>query len=74
LRHNSRLHHVGVGRRGSGTKVLILARDLQLRIITQDDGELIRELTRDYQAQAPEGVNYDPRQQRTVSRDNKWWS
>jgi transposase InsO family protein len=57
LRHNSRLHHIGIGRRWSGTKVLILARDLDLRIITHDNGELIRELTldptRDYQAQAP---------------------
>jgi hypothetical protein len=57
LRHNSKLHHIGIGRRWSGTKVLILARDLDLRIITQDNGELIRELTldptRDYQAQAP---------------------
>jgi transposase InsO family protein len=57
LRHNSRLHHIGIGRRWAGTKVLILARDLDLRIITQDNGELIRELTldpsRDYQPQAP---------------------
>ena len=57
LRHNSRLHHIGIGRRWSGTKVLILARDLELRIITQDTGELIRELTldptRNYQPQAP---------------------
>ena len=57
LRYNSRLHHIGIGRRWAGTKVLILARDLDIRIITQDDGELIRELTldpaRNYQAQAP---------------------
>ena len=57
LRHNSRLHHIGIGRRWAGTKVLILARDLELRIITQHDGELIRQLTldpsRDYQPQAP---------------------
>jgi transposase InsO family protein len=57
LRHNSRLHHIGIGRAWAGTKVLILARDLQLRIITQDNGELIRELTldpsRDYQPQTP---------------------
>jgi transposase InsO family protein len=57
LRYNSRLHHIGIGRRWAGTKVLILARDLELRIITQDDGELIRELTldpaRNYQPQAP---------------------
>jgi transposase InsO family protein len=57
LRHNSRLHHIGIGRRWAGTNVLILARNLELRIITQDDGELIRQLTldpsRDYQPQAP---------------------
>lgn len=57
LRHNSRLHHIGIGRRWSGTKILILARDLDIRIITQDGGELIRQLTldpsRDYQPQAP---------------------
>jgi Integrase core domain len=57
LRHNSQLHHIGIGRRWSATKVLILARDRELRIITQDDGELIRELTldpaRNYQPQAP---------------------
>jgi transposase InsO family protein len=57
LRHNSRLHHIGIGRRWAGTSVLILARDLELRIITHDDGELIRELTldptRNYQARAP---------------------
>jgi len=35
LRHNSRLHHIGIGRRWSGTNVLILARDLGGRIITQ---------------------------------------
>ena len=55
LRHNSRLHHIGVGRRYAGTRVLILALDTQIRIITED-GELLRELTldpsRDYQPQA----------------------
>ena len=57
LRHNSRLHHIGIGRRWAGTKILILARELDIRIITQDGGELIRQLTldpsRDYQPQAP---------------------
>jgi transposase InsO family protein len=60
LRHNSRLHHIGIGRRWAGTRVLILARDLNLRIITQEGGELIRELTldtsRDYQPQTPPQV------------------
>jgi Integrase core domain len=57
LRHNSRLHHIGIGRRWPGTKILILARDLDIQIIAQDNGELIHELTldpaRDYQPQAP---------------------
>jgi transposase InsO family protein len=55
LRHNSRLHHIGgVGRRYAGTRVLVLAHDLDVRVLTQD-GELIRELildpNRDYQPQ-----------------------
>ncbi len=52
LRHNSRLHHVGLGRRLAGTRVLALVDGLRVRVITED-GELIRELildpNRDYQ-------------------------
>jgi len=52
LRHNSRLHHIGLGRKLVGTRVLVLIEDLAIRVITED-GELIRELTldptRDYQ-------------------------
>jgi transposase InsO family protein len=55
LRHNSRLHHIGVGRGHAGAHVLLLVRELHVRIITED-GELLRELTldpsRDYQPQA----------------------
>jgi hypothetical protein len=55
LRHASHLHHIGLGRRWAGTRVLMLIRDLNIRIITEDTGELIRELllnpTRDYQPQ-----------------------
>jgi transposase InsO family protein len=54
LRHDSRLHHIGLGRRHAGTKVLVLAHDLHIRVITRD-GELLRELildpARDYQPQ-----------------------
>ena len=46
LRHNSRLHHIGLGRRHTGTRVLLLARDLHIRVLTED-GELLRELTLD---------------------------
>jgi len=52
LRHDSRLHHIKVGRRHAGTRVLLLVAGLDVRIVTED-GELLRELvldpTRDYQ-------------------------
>ena len=52
LRYNSRLHHIGLGRRHAGTRVMVLVEDLNVRVITED-GELLRELTldpsRDYQ-------------------------
>ena len=56
LRHNSRLHHIGIGRRRAGTRilVLVLVHDLDIRELTTN-GELIRELhlnpARDYQPQ-----------------------
>lgn len=54
LRHNSRLHHIGLGRRHAGTRVLVLAHDLHVRVLTEH-GHLLRELqldpTRDYQPQ-----------------------
>jgi len=54
LRHNSKLHHIGLGRRLAGTRVLVLAHDLHVRVLNEH-GELIRELTldptRDYQRQ-----------------------
>jgi transposase InsO family protein len=55
LRHNSRLHHIGLGRRHARTRVLVLVRDRHIRVLTTD-GQLLRELhldpTRDYQPQA----------------------
>lgn len=52
LRHDSRLHHIGVGRQLAGTHVLVLVDELDVRVITRE-GHLIRALTldpaRDYQ-------------------------
>jgi hypothetical protein len=52
LRHNSRLHHLGLGRKLIGTRVLALVDGLHVRVLTED-GELLRDLTldptRDYQ-------------------------
>jgi len=46
---------IGLDRRHGGTRVLVLVRDLHVRVLT-DTGELLRELvldpTRDYQPQA----------------------
>ena len=54
LRHNSRLHHIGIGRPHRNKRVLLLIADLNIRVVTAD-GELLRELTldpsRDYQRQ-----------------------
>ncbi len=54
LRHRSRLHHIGLGRRYAAVRVLVLVADLDVRVITED-GELLRGLTldpdRNYQRQ-----------------------
>jgi len=54
LRYNSRLHHIGLGRRHTGVRVLVLVADLDVRVLTEE-GELLRQLTldstRDYQRQ-----------------------
>jgi transposase InsO family protein len=44
LRHNGRLHHIGIGRAHAGTRVLLLVQDLDIRVVNADTGELIREL------------------------------
>ena len=55
LRHNSRLHHIGLGRRYAGTPVLVLVHDPHIRVL-RTSGQLLRDLTldptRDYQPQA----------------------
>ena len=54
LRHGSRLHHIGIGRRHAHRPVLILVKDHHVRI-TAGEGEVLRDFqldpTRDYQPQ-----------------------
>ena len=54
LRHNSRLHHIGVGRRHARKPVLILVKDRHVRITTTH-GDVLRDFqldpARDYQPQ-----------------------
>jgi transposase InsO family protein len=65
LRHNSRLHHIGLGRRLTGTPVTLLIDELHIRVIHRHTGELIRELTlnpnRDFQ---PRGLPPGPPRKR----------
>ena len=55
LRHAGRLHHIGIGRTHARTHVIVLAQDLNIRIVNAVTGELLRELKlnpdRDYQPQ-----------------------
>ena len=47
------MHHIGIGRTHARTRVLMLIRDLNIRVINAATGELLRDLTldpsRDYQ-------------------------
>jgi len=55
LRYDSRLHHIGLGRRHRGKAIVLFVADRVVRIVGVD-GELLRELvldpTRDYQRQS----------------------
>lgn len=71
LRYDSRLHHIGLGRRYTGDRVLVLAHDLHIRVLTET-GDLLRELTldpnQDYQPQ-PKTLNDVAGHLCTMSRD-----
>jgi transposase InsO family protein len=53
LRHHGRLHHIGLGREHTRTRVVMLIADRHIRVIDAATGELLRDLildpTRDYQ-------------------------
>lgn len=55
LRVHGQLRHIGIGRTHTGTHVILLAQNLDVRIINAITGELLRELTidptKDYQPQ-----------------------
>jgi Integrase core domain len=78
LRHNSRLHHIGLGRRRAGTPVLVPVHDLHIRVLSTS-GRLLRDLTRDYQTtglkrercrETP--VNGVPRHRTASAADGRW--
>ena len=53
LRHNGRLHHIGIGRLHAGIEIVMLINGLDIRVIANTTGEVLRHLTldptRDYQ-------------------------
>ena len=55
------MHHIGIGRAHAGTSVIVLVDDLDIRVINNDTGELLRHLTLnpdiDYQPQNDQGPN-----------------
>ena len=55
VRYNSRLHHIGLGRRYAGTRVLMMIKDRHIRIVNDSTKEVLRDFTldpsRDYQPQ-----------------------
>jgi len=57
LRVHGQLRHIGVGRTHTGTHVILLIQDLEVRIVNAITGELLRELTinpdKDYQPRTP---------------------
>ena len=65
LRHNGRLHHIGIGRAHTGTPIVMLIHNLEIRITNTTTGELLRALTldptRNYQ---PTGTTKNPPQKR----------
>lgn len=61
LRHNGRLHHIGIGRTHARTRILLLINDLDIRVINAATGEILRALTldptKDYQPHGPPKTN-----------------
>lgn len=53
LRHNGKMHHIGIGRGHAGTAIRMLIHEKEIRVITTN-GELLAELTLD------EGKDYQP--------------
>ena len=55
LRRAGRMHHIGIGRTHTGTPVILLIENLNIRVINTQTGELLRQLTlnpnHDYQPQ-----------------------
>ncbi len=47
IRYNSRPHHIGLGKRRTGTKITVLIDDRDIRVLDRNTGQLIRKLVLD---------------------------
>ena len=47
FRHAGKMHHRGIGRHYKNTRVIMLVDGLEIRVVDQQTGELLRELTLD---------------------------
>jgi hypothetical protein len=68
LRHNGRLHHIGLSRTLARTRVLLLIDDLDIRVIDAATGELYRHLTLDTRRDYQPFADRDPRPPRKANR------
>ena len=50
LRYDSRLHHIGLSKHRTGTKVTVLVDDLDIRVLDPNTGTLLRKLVLDHPA------------------------
>jgi hypothetical protein len=65
LRVSGKLHHIGTGAENARTPVLMLVRELHVRIINAATGELVIDPARDYQ---PLGRSPGPQPRRPRTR------
>ena len=53
IRYKSKLHHIGMGRKLNGTRIVLLVSGRNVRIIERETGRLLRDFeldpSRDYQ-------------------------
>ena len=83
LRVDGRMHHIGLGAEHRRTRVIILSHDLDVRVINDTTGELIRKLTIDpgqglptprptARPQTPPSTEIRVQRVSDVSRHHKW--
>ena len=73
LRNRRRMHHIGLGRRCRGERVIILMADLDVRVITED-GELMRHFTPPRTTSREETTSHRGFVGPRKSDTSQWWA